>query len=229
MAKYFGSIVKRGKVGGSVFRVRNGVTIESQYQPYVFNPSTVAQVQARAKLKLMSQLSEVFSPMIAFRREGLVSPRNLFVKANYSKATFADTTATFPVEDLDLTGGILAVRSISLTRGENGIEGRISVGNDISRVVYALFINRDDELILYKTGSAVPVNDAVVISEQGVFSVAMYLVAYGIRDNTEAARVAFGNIAVPSLSVDAILTVMRTLTRADISLTETAVAKMNAV
>ena len=49
----------------------------------------------------------------------------------------------------------------------------------------------------------------------------IFVLAYGVRDNTEAARVTFGNMEVLTASDIAKLVVSRTLTEADITLTET--------
>lgn len=86
MAKFYGTSIKTGRVGGSVFAVTRGVTIEKQYQPIVHNPNTPGQIAQRAKMKLVSQLSaELGDELAPFGRDGLVSPRNLFVRDVFSR------------------------------------------------------------------------------------------------------------------------------------------------
>ena len=86
MAKYINNKIKSGRVAGSVFAVRYGEVIERAYNPYVSNPKSEAQVEARAKLKLLSQLAAVVAPVLAMPREGAKTSRNKFVATLNDKA-----------------------------------------------------------------------------------------------------------------------------------------------
>lgn len=59
MAKYYNNKIKTGRVGGSVFAVRNGEVIERAYNPIVANPRTDAQLIQRAKMNLAGQISKL--------------------------------------------------------------------------------------------------------------------------------------------------------------------------
>lgn len=221
MAKYYNNQVKTGKLAGSVFAIRNGETIERAYQPVVFNPSTPAQVAQRAKLKLLSQLGEVMAPVIAFRKYGAVSVRNLFTKYNIGKATYADNQANMPLEQVDLTGGVLPIGNIVAVRSEGGLSCTVVVGNDISRVVFAAFgFGTNEPRFL---GSIVATREGSTAA--GVIpttvTARVLVVAYGMRDNTDVAKARYGKMNVPAASVEAILSVMRSLSETDVSLTET--------
>lgn len=230
MAKFYGSIVKRGKVGASVFAVRNGVTIERQYQPMVYNPNTPNQVAARAKLKTLSQLSEVMASVIAIPRRGLVSPRNTFTKLNYGVVSFADGQATVNLTSVKLTEGILSLPTLTIGRGTSGISAQLSTAaSEYDRVVYAMFRRNADNTLLYVASSVVekgtdtaPVFATTLTTSYTTQAFVVY--AYGIRDNTEAARVVFGNVAVPSAEMIATLIVQRTLLDTDVTLSETVAA-----
>ncbi len=50
----FGKI--SGKLGAVVFSTSGGATISREYNPHVANPNTDAQINQRARMKLMSQL-----------------------------------------------------------------------------------------------------------------------------------------------------------------------------
>lgn len=223
----FGSMT--GKLADTVMVVRNGEQIARKYQPVVFNPSTPAQVQTRAKLKLTSQLGAVMSDIIAFRRLGVVSARNQFTKANFKNVEYSENTASFPMEKLDVTGGTLSCNSYA-TRSEGFINADVFIPSDVNRVVYAFFENgSDNELRLVKKG--VVTNNGgsqVVVSLENPGSDKHYLVAYGIRDNSEAARASFGNISVPTTNVNAVLSVVRNLTQSDITLTSTTISAIDA-
>ena len=226
MAKYYGSSVKNGKVGGSVFAIRNGVTIERQYQPRVFNPSTLKQVESRAKMKTLSQLSEVMASVIAIPRKGLVSPRNTFTKINYGAVSYEDNTAEVNLTSIKLTEGIEALPAVIASRAADGISAAMSERvTDVDRIVYALF-RRNNDGTLYLVGTAV-VNEP---GEAGTFQTTIettyttqtfVLYAYGVRDNSENARTTFGNIEVPTAQMVAQLVVNRSLNESDITLTET--------
>lgn len=81
-----------GKLGASVFVVRNGEQIVRQYQPIVLNPKSTAQAAQRAKLKLASQLSAVLSNHIVPFKESAdrgQSARNVFVKALFNSGAMS--------------------------------------------------------------------------------------------------------------------------------------------
>lgn len=233
MAKYFGNAVKTGKLGGSVFAIRNGETIERQYQPVVANPSTPDQVEARAKLKMLSQLSAVMAPVIAIRKQKNVSSRNLFVKKNYPQATFLTDTASIPLASIQLTSSVVAIPEVTANRSEGGITAQMStftVGFD--SIVYAMFIKQADDTLRY--------DGSRVISEAGVdgnypatFGAAggneVVILAYGVRNNTEAARAVYSDMQTITAETVAKLIVNRVLSEADITLSETRGVQLAAI
>lgn len=230
-------MVKTGRLGGSVFAVRNGVTIERQYQPNVSNPKSEAQVQARAKLKLISQLSEVVAPVIAIPREGIISSRNLFVRRNYGLLGYADSTATCQLEKLQLTGSVLAIPALTVTPA-GGAGGSITVSvagnvsNEVTRMVYAYLVRNTDGLLRLRetvvvstpgtNGTFQGTINAGVTAEGGV------ILAYGVKTLTETARVKFADMNVATAEQIAQLVATRVLTDKDVSMTETVGAIVSA-
>lgn len=210
-----------------VMSVRNGEQIARKYQPVVHNPNTQAQVEARAKLKLMSQLSAVMAPVIAMRRVGSVSSRNMFVKTNYRNTGFSDGKANITLTDVKLTHSIVGFPDIKAVRSGSSVTASF-VGHpdvDVSRVVYAMFLKGADDTLRYVTSAVateasgnydwpvsmqLPDTDSVVV-----------IYAYGVRDNTDAARALFGDLTAKPAEQVASLVVTRTLTEVDITLTET--------
>lgn len=201
MAKYFNNKIKSGKLAGSVFAVRFGDVIERAYNPYVANPKTAKQVAARAKLKLLSQLSAAYAPVLAMRRMGAVSPRNLFVKANMPYAEFVEDNATIQLADILLTNSTVGMAGFTATRSAaDGLQ--VSLSDDVKamwdRVVY---------VIMAKTSSQeVYVKDAKVVSaagENGNFPVefpyldgAIAVYAYGVRYYSAEAMVKYDQLLV---------------------------------
>lgn len=144
-----------GKLGSVVYSVNHGVQVAREYQPTVSNPSTSAQVQQRAKLKLMSQLSAALSSVIAYQRDGLVSPRNMFTKANIGQAyttenALDETTASVVYENLQLAQGSFAISGIHIARVENQsvtVSLISALAPEADRVAYILARKTDEGLI----------------------------------------------------------------------------------
>lgn len=215
-----------GKLADTVMSVRNGEQLARKYQPMVFNPSTPAQVAQRAKLKLMSQLSAVLAPAIAIPREGSVSSRNLFTKLNFPTATYASDEASVTLADVKLTKSVVGIPNVHANRGETAITVYLDSEpgyQSLNRVVYVMLAKQADKSLRY-AGSMV----SSAAGSSGNFSAELPLsqdevviYAYGVRDNTEAAHVAFGNLEAMTAESVAKLLVTRTLTESDVTVTET--------
>lgn len=216
-----------GKLADTVMSVRNGEQIARKYQPVVYNPSTPAQVAQRAKLKLLSQLSAVMAPVIAIRRKGNVSARNLFTKVNFGATSFEDNQATITLTEVSLTDGILGMRNLSVIRAGFSAKLSIAAGADpkLSRVVYVAFRKQSDGTLrmLDSVAATEPGETFTYEAEIGIESESATIVvyAYGIRDNNENARVSFSNLQALTAETVAKIITQRTLTESDITLTET--------
>lgn len=229
MAKIYGLFgALTGKLADTVMSVRNGEQIARKYQPVVFNPSTPAQVESRAKLKLLSQLSAVMAPYIAIPKQGPVSSRNLFTKVNYGALTYDDNQANVELDAVKLTTGVLYLPTPTSTRVDSSVNVTLPAAGTLglSRVVYVAFVINPADNTLRFAGSAVvneagSNNDYATTIPVGASAAKAVIYAYGVRDNTDAARAKFSNLqAIPADEVARII-VSRTLTDADISLTET--------
>lgn len=228
MAKIYGLFgAMTGKVADVVMVVRNGAQVARKYQPVVSNPSTLAQVAVRSRLKMLSQLAAVLSPVIAIPKEGIVSARNLFVKRNYGLSSFANNEASIDLNNVQLTRSSVGLPSLFARRDTAsivvsfGVTGSVPI--DASRVVYSMFEKGDDNKLRF-AGSIV----ATEAGADGGWSASLpsvtrevVIYGYAIRDNNDVARTAFGNIEAPSAQNIAQLIVSRTLTEYDITLSET--------
>lgn len=220
-----------GKLADTVMSVRNGEQIARKYQPKVLNPSTAAQVAQRAKLKLLSQLSAVMAPVIAIPKQGSVSSRNLFVKDNFRNTSFADNTASVDLLKVQITRSVVSLPNVVITPASGDVSFNTYQLNapagviNVDRVVYSVFTRQSDNSLRFV--------ESLVATQQGENSWQMnglgltnvVVFAYGVRDNTQAARTAFGNLKVLSAETIANLIVTRTLTESDITLTETRAAE----
>lgn len=227
----FGSMT--GKLADTVMAVRNGEQIARKYQPVVSNPNTPAQVAVRAKLKLMSQLSAVMAPYIAMPRQGAVSSRNIFTKENFKSATYSENMASITLTNVKLTKSVVSLPPLEVTReGASitvGLDG--NAGVVINRVVYALFRKMADNTLRAVESKVIDApgsgNSFTATFTAETASGDFVIYAYGVRDNTEAARAVFGNMEAPVAETIAKLVVTRTLTESDITLTETQAVESN--
>lgn len=225
MAKIYGLFgTLTGKLADTVMSVRNGEQIVRKYQPVVYNPSTEAQVAARAKLKALSQMSAVLASVIAIPRDGAVSSRNLFLKVNYPIANYINNEAQIPMGSIQLTRSSIAIPSLSVVRDSTDVTCRLNyTDNDIDRVMYVcVAVDNDNRLRVYDSGDAPAGVDGYFTK---VFTLSndftFYVYAYGIRFNTDAARATYSNLSMITAETFAKVIVSRVLTDADITLTET--------
>ena len=214
-----------GKLADTVMSVRNGEQIARKYQPIVFNPSTPAQVAQRAKLKLISQLSAVMAPYIAIRKQGSVSSRNLFTKKNFPLASYNNDTAQITLEQVQLTDSVVGLPAIDAVRTGSSIAMNLGTDvADVDRVVYVAIAKSGNTLRAVASAVAQSADSSAspwpATLEVGT-NAEVYVYAYGIRFNSEYARVRFGNLGSPAAEQVAKLIVESVLSESDVTLTET--------
>ena len=226
MAKIYGLFGSmQGKVADVVMAVRNGEQIVRKYQPIVSNPSSSAQVGSRAKLKLLSQMSAVFAPVIAIPREGTVSPRNRFTQLNYKTVTYASNQADIALTSVKITKSVVSITPLNASRNAGNVTvGLSGTNNNWDRVVYAAFAKQSDNTLRFVNSSVVtePGADSLYQATISVGTTSPIVVyAYGVRLNSDAARASFGDLTVESAETVAKLVVTRLAIGADITLSET--------
>lgn len=215
-----------GKLGASVFSVSGGEQVVREYQPKVANPSTTSQVNQRAKLKLMSQLSAAMAPVIAIRKQGLQSARNLFVKKNIDAVIAGNGEAQISYENIQITNGNAGLPGLKVERGaETGIQVSLleSAAGAVSRVVYVAFKKTSEEQLQY-IGSQITSTAGAGGDYQATFPYVagdIVVYAYGIKDTNAAATAKYGNYAVQNGEDIARLLSNRSLSASDFHFTET--------
>lgn len=130
-----------GRLGASVFTVRNGEQIVREYTDKVSNPNTRAQVVQRAKFKMLSQLAAAVGSagMYFSSAVGNVTRRNEFVRLNMPLVQVAEgeDVATINLSSVILTSGGFpfvaptfntATRTVTISlEGLTGIAGAVVV------------------------------------------------------------------------------------------------------
>lgn len=224
--KLFGlSGLATGKKGDAVFSINAGTQIVRQWNPAVSNPKTPAQVQSRAKLKLMSQLGSAVKPFIAIAKDGMKTPRNQFISKNYDLVTYANNEAQIALEDMQFTKGAIALPSFTAVREANKLKFALmqDMAASLDRVVY-LVVSCPSNQEVIPAASIV----AQAAGADGDFKAEIddvegdiCVYAYGIRDNDAASRVKFSDLGVdPGITVAKIVAT-RTLSSTSYSMTET--------
>ena len=192
-----------GKLGAHVYAISGGEQIVRQYNGEVSNPSTGAQVETRSKFKLLSQLAAAMAPVIAIKKQGLVSGRNQFMQINKASAQYVGSDASINLNKVQITKSARGLENFEADRSLHTAivcQFQWPVTAVADRVVYACFKKQaDGSLLLF---------DSKVISEAGengtfpgsleYTSDAVVIYAYGIKITNAAANTAFGNMIAPS-------------------------------
>ena len=225
----FGKI--SGKLGAVVFATSGGETISREYNPNVSNPSTQAQVDQRARLKLMSQLSAALAPVIAMSKDGLVSARNQFVKKNFAASYASDGLAQITYENVQLTNGNAGLPSIVATRAqESGITIQLAedASNAVDRVVYIMYRKTSEQslqlvqsIVVESAGGSGTFIGSLIYTEGD-----LVFYAYGMKDLNANASAAYGNLSVASAVDVARLVATRKVDSSSYQFTQTRGATM---
>lgn len=215
-----------GKLGSSVFSVAAGQQIVRQYQPNVSNPSTLPQVNNRAKMKLLAQLAAAVGSTIAIPKQGLVSGRNQFISKNYANTEALNGLATVDLPSLQLTAGSITIPAITAERVDgNAIAAELSgsAALAVNRVVYVAYVRAYD--------GTLSLLDSTVVTEAGAngtfpanlayseSDVVVY--AYGMIDSNAEASAKYADYQVRSGEDIAYLIGRRTIAESDYLFTKT--------
>ena len=235
----FGKIT--GKLGAVVFSTSGGETISREYNPHVANPNTDAQINQRARMKLMSQLSACLAPVIAMQKDGLVSVRNKFVKRNFESCYSVNGQAQISYENVQLTQGnaglpvITYIVSNAVATHGLGVYFTEAPNVQIARVVWCLFKKTDEGKLSFIESQVVTVRDAIdpgvyfyarfpdvlMDEETGMLQADYVIYAYGMIDASERASAQYGNLNVNTATDIADLLTNRRISYMDFQFTQT--------
>lgn len=198
-----------GKLGTSIFAVNAGTQIVRQYQPVVTNPSTAAQIEQRAKLKLASQLARDMKGAIAIPKDGIVSARNRFMSKNFGSITYAGGTASATLAQIQLTEGSLYMPALTKVEAaplrlayQLTFDGGFPV---YEHYVVSVFVRNDDGSLSlkatmdYKRSSLSPYENTCYFAFDGITpEVDDIVFIYAYNFTSENARASYGDLSVNS-------------------------------
>ena len=232
MAKVFGiNGLISGRLGSTVFAIRNGMQVARQYNPSPSNPKSVSQVGSRVKFKLLSQLAQVMSTVIAIPKNKGLSARNRFSQINYKAISEENETASVALEQVKITDSVISLPEVVGTREGATLNVRLAGrrrSGYLDAVVYVMFTRESDGTLRFS--SSLNVNDPA--TDSGGFDTfpgtllmstandQVVVYAYGMHFLTESARATYGNMSVNTESV-ATLVAERLLISGETEVTET--------
>lgn len=222
-----------GKVGNIVLTSVGGKVVGREYNPNVANPNTKPQQNTRSKFKLASQLSASMAPVIAIKKEGNVSARNLFVKENFPAIRYSQGVADINLNVVQLTKSQRSFIGFNADRSSGSaiaVELNDSAASALSRVVYIAYKKAADGSLLFfdskvcsTAGDNGKFHDALNYTADAVV-----LYAYGMKDLDAGISTKFGNMSAPSAQDVAQLLVSNTDNMSGVQLTKTAGLTMGA-
>lgn len=215
-----------GKLGSSVFAISGGEQVVREYNPVVSNPNTEAQIAQRAKLKLMSQLAAVLAPALGFAKKGLVSARNQFVSKNIGLCTFVNEEADVNLANIQLTPSNIAIPGLTLaSAGEGVLEVKLegAAPLDVKRVAYFVYRHNSADQLEYVASKIVTEagEGRIFTTTFNNMSGDLVVYAYGIKDNSISATIAYENYVANASAFDASLSVVSMFRTAAYGLTAT--------
>ena len=216
-----------GRVGGEVYAINSGVQIKRAYNATVANPNTEAQQNTRSKFKLMSQLGAVMAPVIAIKKEGIVSARNIFSKINFPACTYQAGVANINLNKVQLTKSNRSLGGFTADR-TGGTAINVALKNDmgaaLDKVVYCLFEKQVTGELLLKGSAVVETAGAggTFAGSLPASTGAVVVYAYGIKISDAGASAKFGNLIAPTAEDVAKLLVTSSEVAAGTSVTATA-------
>ena len=192
-----------GKLGSTVYAINSGVQIVREYNNQVANPNTQAQVEIRSGFKLLSQLSAALKADIAIKKDGLKTARNQFMGINKSSTVLNQGIASINLNRVQLTKSNRGMSDFSADRsGATAIAVSLdqSMAAALDKVVFVAYTKElDGSLIKFADVLSQNAGDGGNFAANLPYTdKAVVIFAYGLKVNTEGARVAFGNMLAPS-------------------------------
>jgi len=214
-----------GKLGSSVFAISGGEQIVRQYNPVVSNPQTDAQVEQRAKLKLMSQVAAALAPAIMIKKQGLKSARNLFIQKNFGLVSFADGKAEIELAPIQLTSGNMGIGDIQVgSRADEAYPCHLNnnVTSFVDKVVWVCVQKTEDEklLVFSSTIAEKGANNNFAANVSAPDS-GCVIYAYGVKFASETAKTKFEDYVAEPGDITAVLEAVKSTSLGAADLTAT--------
>lgn len=200
-------ISQLGKVAGAVSSIiassYGGAVVVRSRNKKKRQVNSVAQVESRAKLKILGQIAAELAPVIVIPHTDNVSSRNLFVKKNYNLAYCNEESAQLTYENLQITGGMAGLPPIFVQRNPSkGVQVCLAEGmqSGVDRVVYILYKKTIAERLVFVDSVIAHVagDDKLYPAVLPYTKGDIIILAYGMKDVSPTAGVKYGETKVSS-------------------------------
>lgn len=143
-----------GRKGSTVYKIVHGVQVQQEYNPHVSNPNTVKQQNTRSRFKLMSQLAAVMAPYAVYKREGLTSPRNVFIRENFKNTVAEEGNSAAALVNFQFAKGVFAApETMQLDRDEVHMTVSATIPEGLEVAMCSIFVREaDGSLSRYASG-----------------------------------------------------------------------------
>lgn len=203
-----------GRKGSTVYKIVHGVQVQQEYNPHVSNPNTTKQQNTRSRFKLMSQLGAVMAPYAVYKREGLTSPRNVFIRENFKHTVAEEGNSAAALMNFQFAKGVLpAVAGISVSVNETNIVIETEKRADVDAVMCCMFIReKDGSLARHASGIMTEENPGTATFMAPTTAKEVFAYVYGIKFTDGAARTNYedylvnGNTEVATLIKENVIT-----------------------
>lgn len=143
-----------GRKGSTVYKIVHGVQVQQEYNPHVSNPNTTKQQNTRSRFKLMSQLAAVMAPFAVYKREGLTSPRNVFIRENFKNTVAEEGNSAAALVNFQFAKGVFAApETMQLDRDEINMTISATIPEGLEVAMCSIFVREaDGSLSRYASG-----------------------------------------------------------------------------
>lgn len=143
-----------GRKGSTVYKIVHGVQVQQEYNPHVSNPNTTKQQNTRSRFKLMSQLAAVMAPYAVYKREGLTSPRNVFIRENFKNTVAEEGNSAAAIMNFQFAKGVFAAPvTMQLDRDEVNMTVSATIPEGLDVAMCSIFVREaDGSLSRYASG-----------------------------------------------------------------------------
>lgn len=234
--KLDGFLKGTGKIGSIVTSRVAGVTIAREYNPNVANPNTQAQVNQRARFKLLAQLAAVFGSTSVIPKQGLRTKRSQFMAANANVVYANSGEAQATLENLQLTSSAVALPAIQI--GQRSVEVETfdvmldGMARNLTAVVYNCYQKTDDGNLVFQVSAVAdePSDGYLWPAKMPYVDGEVLILAYGIiaSDEGKAALAKYGEMSVLTGEDVARLVASTIVSSADLRFTQTRGAMQDA-
>lgn len=222
-----------GRKGSTVYKIVHGVQVQQEYNPHVSNPNTTKQQNTRSRFKLMSQLAAAMAPYAVYKRIGLTSPRNVFIRENFKNTVAEEGNSAAALLNFQLAKGVMqGVSDMDFIRGTDYFQVNTAKLENSDAMMCVIFVReKDGTLAAHASGimQVMPDNPAVVTLQTPVSNKEAFAYIYGMKFNNAADKSKYEDYVVGNATEVATLIKENVITASNMTYTKTFAARIESL